>query len=296
MSFNQLCTSARLSVKKHNPEILIGLGIMTGVAACVTACMATTKLKETVEVSKEELENIDRESDNSAMEIARTYVGVGMHFVKLYGIPAALGAISITSILASHHIIKEENVAITTAYSGLQKAFSTYRERVIDKRGLDEDKEYTYGSHQEKIKVTEVDNEGKQRTVSKKVDVVDNIDDLANCCCSTSWAFLPERFWVGKSDDMFRMWVHAREDDANNMLLASKGGHLFLNEVLDMLDIDQTSYGHEAGWMLDDGTANHGHVIFHVYDFWDKNTDDSVPKHVKVIDFNCNPNILSEVF
>ena len=60
------------------------------------------------------------------------YVQTGVKFAKLYGPSVVLGALSITSILASNNILRKRNVALGAAYAAIDKGFKEYRSRVIE--------------------------------------------------------------------------------------------------------------------------------------------------------------------
>lgn len=53
--------------------------------------------------------------------------------------------------------------------------------------------------------------------------------------------------WV-KDPEINHIFVQCQQNFANNLLIAR--GHLFLNEVYDMLGIDRSSAGQVVGWVI----------------------------------------------
>lgn len=119
-------------------------GVIGVVTSAVMACKATTKVGEILDKTKEDVETIHKcEADESVKEryssedaqkdLAIVYVQTGMKFAKLYGPSVILGALSITSILASNNILRKRNVALSAAYAAIDKGFKEYRSRVIER-------------------------------------------------------------------------------------------------------------------------------------------------------------------
>ncbi len=68
-------------------------------------------------------------------------------------------------------------------------------------------------------------------------------------------------------------------------------GHLFLNDVYDMLGFDRTPAGQLVGWVLNNKTGE-GFVNFNLYDMYDqlKEDADGVKSYERVVllDFNVD--------
>ncbi len=116
---NGLFSKTSFQLKKHSPEILVVAGVIGVVTSAVMACKATTtKVGEILDKTKEDVETIHKcEEDESVKgavfqrgckkDLAIVYVQTGMKFAKLYGPSVVLGALSITSILASNNILRK---------------------------------------------------------------------------------------------------------------------------------------------------------------------------------------------
>lgn len=244
-----------LSLKKHSPEILMFAGIAGTVAGTVVACKATTKLEPIInefEEKRAEIKTVVEDengeelvTENRNKELVIAYAETGVEVAKTYAPAAIIMTLSLSSILASCSILRKRNLALMTAYATLNKTFGDYRERVVDKYGKDAEEEIRYGIEKRKITEEIIDGNGKKKNVKKEVKVttVDAND-------STIFEFSKDTTTHFDSVmDYNRQFLSARQSLANDMLVAN--GYLFLNELLDLLDIDRTADGFMLGWIYD---------------------------------------------
>ena len=170
-----------LQIQKHSPEILVTVGVIGTVTSTVMACKATTKVSIILEETKEKVDQVHTvlESDeyteeeysveDSKKDLAIIYAQSAVKFAKLYAPSVALGALSITSILAGHNILRKRNVALAAAYATIDKSFKEYRKRVLERYGEQVDSEMKYGIKVKKFDEIEVDEStGKEKKVKKK--------------------------------------------------------------------------------------------------------------------------------
>lgn len=244
-----------LSLKKHSPEILMFAGIAGTVAGTVVACKATTKLEPIInefEEKRAEIKTVVEDengeelvTENRNKELVIAYAETGVEVVKTYAPAAIIMTLSLSSILASCSILRKRNLALMTAYATLNKTFGDYRERVVDKYGKDAEEEIRYGIEKRKITEEIIDENGKKKNVKKEVEVA-TVDANDN----TIFEFSKDTTTHFDSVmDYNRQFLSARQSLANDMLVAN--GYLFLNEVLDLLDIDRTADGFMLGWIYD---------------------------------------------
>ena len=299
-SAGQAFSKVNIKVQKHSPEILVGLGIVGAVASAVLACKATTKASDILEESKEKVHQIHQVASNESIDddmyseedknrdLALVYVQTGVEFVKLYGPAIALGAVSIASILMSHNILRKRNVALAAAYTAIDHSFKDYRKRVIDKFGKEIDRELKYNIKAKKIEETVVDDDGKEKKVKSSVDVIEGIEGYSDYA-----RFFDDscRDWK-KNSEFNLMFLRAQQQYANDLLKAR--GHLFLNEVYDMLDIPRSKAGQVVGWVYDPkNTVGDNYVDFGIYDIRRQENRDFVNGYERsiLLDFNVDGNI-----
>lgn len=288
--------------KKRSPEILIVAGITGTVVSAVLACKATLKVGEIAEKAKDDVDRIHTATEkgtneagevytaeDSKKDLTLVYVQTGVKYVKLYAPAVILGALSITSILASNNILRKRNVALAAAYTAVDKGFKEYRGRVVDRFGEKVDQELRYGIKAKKIEETEVDPEtGKEKKVKKAVEVADpNLkSDFACYFDKTSRSYESNR-------DFNMMFLRAQQNYANDLLRAR--GHLFLNEVYDMLDLPRTTAGQIVGWTFDPkNPKSDGYVDFRILEVV-KEAEDGTYEPAIIIDPNVDGDILSKL-
>lgn len=251
-----------LQLKKHSPEILVVVGVVGTVVSAVMACKATTKASAVLEETKTELDLIHGCNNDPEMaekyrektgeeytpetykkDLTITYTQTGLKLAKLYAPAVILGALSITSILASNNILRKRNVALAAAYATIDKSFKEYRSRVVDRFGEAVDKELRYNIQAKKIEETVIDEKtGEEKTVEKTINVVGkgNIGPYAD------WFDESCEAWE-KNAEYNLLFVRAQQQYAND-LLRSKG-YLFLNEVRAMLGMKPVKEGQIVGWL-----------------------------------------------
>lgn len=268
---SSLIQSASIQIKKHSPEILMGLGIIGTVASTVLACKATTKISQITEKKEEEVKKVheclesgeyEYTEEDSKKDLTIIYTKTGMEYVKLYAPSVILGALSIGSIISSHNIMKGRNIALAAAYTAVDSGFKKYRKNVVERFGDEVDKELRYNIKAKQIETTTIDKNGKEKT--KKETVLDIENPLEGI--SEYARFFDECSSYHKKDPEYNlMFLRRQQDYANEMLKSRK--HLFLNEVYDMLGIPRTKAGQVVGWVYNENDPNgDNYVDFGIYD------------------------------
>lgn len=289
-------------IKKHSPEILLVTGITGVVTSAVMACKATTKVDAIVEETKKSIDMIHEgmeagnicdvkyTEEDGKKDLAIVYIQTGVKFAKLYGPSVLLGLTSIGCILASNNIIHKRNVALSAAYTAIDRSFKGYRSRVIERFGESMDRELRYNIKTQEVKETVVDEEtGKKKTVKSTVSVVDpnTYSDYAR--------FFDEYCAGWTKDAEYNLMFLRQQQNYANELLKSRG-HLFLNEVYDMLGIDRTKAGNIVGWVYDEEhPVGDNFVDFGIYVLDNEKARDFVNGRERsiLLDFNVDGDILS---
>jgi hypothetical protein len=161
---------------------------------------------------------------------------------KLYAPSLLLGAASVACLTKSHSILTQRNLALTAAYAAVDEAFRQYRDRVVEKYGEDQDREFRYSSEEVDI----VDEKGKLHTEIRVGPDTPSMyarffDPLSDC-----WDKNPEYNLI---------FLQCQQRYVNDMLIAR--GHVFLNEVYDKLGLDRTKAGSVVGWIVSDDNDNY---------------------------------------
>ena len=289
-------------LKKHSPEILLVGGIVGTVTAAVMACKATTKVQDILEETKEQVDaihtgveqkNVNGEpynEEDSKKDLAIVYAQTGIKFAKLYGPAIAVGAFSITSILASNNIMRKRNVALAAAYTAVDTGFKEYRARLIDRFGEELDRELKYNVKTEKVKEIVVDENGEEKTVEKTITTA-NINEHSEYA-----KFYDDGCKGWTKDPHLNLMAVRRIQDWCNERLKSRG-YMFLNDVYEELGIPKTIAGQSVGWIYDPkDPKRHNFIDFGIYDYDNPRNRDFVNGYERVIllDFNPDGNIRNE--
>lgn len=298
---------AGLKVRKYSPEILLVTGVGGVVVSTVMACRATTKIDPILEKAQDDLAVIDEAFERGSVKAKQgdeivyvpyteedykkdrliTKVKTGFELGKVYAPAAAVGVTAIGCILASHNIIRKRNIALAAAYKAVDSSFKDYRGRLIDRFGKELDRELRYNIKAEEVEEVIVDEEGKETTVNKTIHVMD-----PNNYSPYSIVFDDGNTGWDPNPELTKFFLIQQQNYANELLEAR--GHLFLNEVYDMLGAKRTSAGAQVGWVKDYGD---GFVDFGIFDIYSPKARDFVNGREKVIvlDFNVDGVILDMI-
>jgi len=245
-----------LIAQKHSPVLLFGIGIIGVGTTVVLACKATLKLDEVLG----EAEKIDDQIDNAkALEdpayteedarkdsiINRTKTA--MKIARLYAPAIAVGCVTVGAFTGSHVILARRNAAITAAYVAVDKGFKQYRKNVVAELGRDKDREFRFGLVERELAV-----DTDEGVAVKTVKSVDG-DSLK----SDKTAKIYGRFFDEYNPNWERsrgknaMFLRSQQNFANDLLNAR--GHVFLNEIYDMLGMERSKAGALVGWVKGNG-------------------------------------------
>lgn len=237
---------AILKAKIHSPELLIGAGIVSVVGGVVLCCKATLKIegvldnnleyKNKIAQAREEMPDQYSEKD-AARDAVVLRVQTGAKLAKLYA-PGVLSiAVGIGCFFASYGILKKRQVLLVGAYNALVSDFNDYRNRIrniengpaIDRAAMIGDACLKGGDDMN----LESNARGTRRMDSPYVKCFSGQ-------YSVEWA---------RDGNLNYTFLKQQERWANERLRAN--GHLFLNEVLDLLGLDRTESGALTGWLYD---------------------------------------------
>lgn len=298
----QILVKTKLGIKKHSPEILVAAGISTGIVATIVACKQTIKANDIVAEARKSLQNIEdvkelaanneveytEENEQEDRKTIGMQVAVGM--VKTYALPVGLGVLSITCILAGHHILKKRNVALAAAYSALSTDFMNYRKRVVDKYGKDVDFMLKNGLEKQIIANRVVDpktgevKETKEEVLTYEGDKLSQYARVFDEVGSTQWT---------PSADHNRAFLLMEQNYFNERIRTR--GYIFLNEVYERLGFRPTKAGSVVGWVYQN--ADYEGIDFGIFTAHTQKaaeflegTEPSI-----ILDFNVQGDILSLV-
>jgi len=246
-----------LVMRKHSPAILFAAGVAGVVGTVVLASRATLKLEEVLEEAQEDLEKTrtiehpnysDDDRRNDQMLI---FIRTGATIARMYAPALVLGGLSIAALTGSHVILTRRNTALMAAYTVLDRGFREYRQRVVSALGEEKDREFRYGGEEREI-VFEGENGPETERVKDVIDGLPSIYARVFDQTCSSWSPAP---------GYNQMFLQCQQNYANDRLRAV--GHLFLNEVYDMLGMPRSKEGAVVGWLI--GCDGDNYVDFGVF-------------------------------
>ena len=251
-----------LMTKKYSPTILTAVGVVGMVGTTILASRATLKLEPIVAELNDQkilIKDVQKHLQSEELvtdqkqrkEITKAYVKSTKALVVLYGPTITLGLASISCVVAAHGIMHKRNVALVAAYKVVEDAFMKYRHRVIEEFGEEKDQEYRRGVYTE----VSVDKETGKKTKQKAMDPNGH---------SQYAKFFDEGNENWQREKSYNLFFLRSQQNFANDLLHSRG-HMFLNDIHDMLGMERTSAGAVVGWAITKDGDNF--VDFGVYDF-----------------------------
>ena len=176
----------------------------------------------------------------------RSYAFYAQAFLKNYGSALVIGGLSVASIIWGHNTIVKRLQQTTAAYNTAKNMYDSYREEVKEQLGEENETEI---HHKAVVRANSVD-----VLEESKDDAVIAVD------LKTSGAVTIDIDGSDFNGDeaAARKFVLSVQNMANDLLQAR--GHLFLNELYDLLGTKRTPQGNIVGWTRKTRTGDPGIV------------------------------------
>ena len=262
---SKIVKSAKISLSKHSPEILTGIGIAGMITTTFLAVKATPKALKLIERRKEELDDakfnnhMDEGGDlRDYHDIEKLKVSEVIKTTWKCYIPAAVTSVaSIACLVGASSVHVKRNAVLATAYQLSETALTEYKEKVIE----------TIGEKKEKVIRDKVNKERIEKNPVSQNNVI--LTEKGNTLC---YDHLSGRYF--KSDiDKINKAVNA----INNRILHDY--YASLNDLYAELGLYSVSLGDHMGWNSDMGLLE--------VDFSSQLNDDGNP--CLVMDLNKAP-------
>lgn len=271
MNFNNIKAGLRVvgsTIVKHSPEILMGLGAVSFVGTVIVASKETVKAQDILIDHEDELLYLEscydmNELDEKAYKKSRrgVYFNTGKLMVKNYIPAVTFGAVTMASFFGAFGIMKKRYATLLVAYSALEESFRTYRQRVIEDKGLDADIYYLTGAKPKEITVK--DDEGNKKKVTsltlpngaiaspyviKFSKYNENGERNIQWNNSESLNYSYVKGQIEYMNDI--IWQRTVFDDNGNVKIR---GSFLLNEARELLGESINDTGAVVGWRLSNG-------------------------------------------
>ena len=211
-------------VTEHSPEILTGLGITGMISSTVLAVKATPKAMELIEERRREVNTCFRDDDISVKEKI-------MVAWKPYLPSIIIGIGSSICLIGACSLNNRRKAALATAYAISERAFSSYKDEVIQTIGEKKEKSIRDKVAQKDIENNPV-NDGNVIITSK-----------GETLCRDS---ISGRYFKSDLDDIRKIINEINRDMTYN-------NYISLNEYYSRLGLEPIKDGDYIGWNIEKG-------------------------------------------
>lgn len=206
---------AQLSIAKHSPEILTGIGIAGMIATTIIAVKATPKAIKLLDDKKKELET---EKLTAADTIKTTW--------KCYIPTVVTGTASVACLIGASSVHLRRNAALTAAYTLSETALREYREKVVETIGQKKEQAVRDAVAKEQVESHPVSNNSIIVTGG------------GNTLCYDPFT---DRYFKSDSDKLRKA-----ENEINSQMLDE--GCVSLNDYYYQIGLGDASVGNTIGW------------------------------------------------
>lgn len=227
---SKIVKSVSTAARRHQPEILTGIGIGGMITTTIMAVKATPKAIDRMEDVKKKH---PKESDKKAF-----YKGVLCKVTPVY-IPAAIiGGLSVSCLIGASSVNYKRNAALATAYTLSETALKEYQDKVVE----------TIGEKKEEAVRAAIakDHIDKNPPVDREIIITGNGD-------TRCYDPLSSRYFDSDIET-----IRKSVNELNRRLLLED--YISLNEFYYELGLDPTDIGNTIGWRVDRGLLE---VSFH---------------------------------
>lgn len=279
--------AVKLLAKAHAPTIMVVSGVASMAGSVFTASKQTLKVEETLVPHVESLEKIqtgiDLELDSYDTKAVQrdkvvVYTRVAKDLTVLYAVPGVLFIGGACLVFGGHRMLLKRNASLALAFTGLKKAYDTYRSNVRDEFGAEVDQAMLHG-----YKIVEhTDPEtGKVTTINTRDWDAPGADPY-----NRVFGRGETSQWI---DDLSVNKMFIAQQQRMAQILLGNRGYLYLSEVYEALGFPETDVSRVVGWKA--GYNPDGSKDIPVIDF---GLDRALPDDWKYtqqgqiyLDFNC---------
>lgn len=259
-----------LRVKANAPSIaiigglvLVGTGVGIGTYRSVKFAPKIDEYSQRAEYVKTSVYDSEKERKHDLGKVRR---GFALELAKIYGLPLTMVIIGSGGVLYGHHLFKVRNFALAGSNAIFQNQVDRLSNELDDKFGPGTADRVRNGGTVEKRDVTEVDDDGKEKTSKKKVNVFEK-DDIGDFCM-----FFDERSGLWHKSSALNLSAIKNAEKLLTLRLKNKG-YLFLDEayeelMIPIIDSKMKCIFHSVGWVYDENAEDPeaNAVSFRVFD------------------------------
>jgi len=223
MTLTAIAKQAEKFTTDHSPQILTGIAVAGTVATAYLTGKAAIKAYRLVE-----RENAERYKSNDDLPDLETLEQVKLTW-KLFVPPVTTGVLTVAAIITANQIGTRRAAAIAAAYAVSEKAYSEYKEKVVEKLGETKERALKAEIAQEQVRSNPVTENHIHVTGGGKV-----------LCFEPYTA----RYFMSDMETLKKA-----QNDLNYMVL----NHYYasLSDFYDLIGLERTIVSDDMGWNSD---------------------------------------------
>lgn len=145
MHISRMLRSAQRTVSANSPELLTALGVVGTFATALLTARATVLAVYTVYAQETEIARTD--PSYPSMERREIFESVW----KFYIPPASAAVATCVAVIAANRVQNNRTAVIAAAYTLSERAYSQYRNRVVEHIGAEKDRDIRDGLKQDRV-------------------------------------------------------------------------------------------------------------------------------------------------
>lgn len=289
---------------KHGPTIAVVGGSVAVIAGSFFACKATLKASDIIEQHNAQMDKIREateryeesyDDDARKKDKIQVYASTAGKFARLYGPAIGLELAGFAAIFGGFGVLKSRYGIALGTITALDEYIADYRKQVIEEYGIEADERFSKNRGElHEIERTVTDDDGNEKTEKYNAIAVDDIT-------GDPFTFVFQKYvWdIDNDGNKYRRLNRAWEDGSylfndntlmqlqnsyTRLLQSRRLDHLFLNKILNELDLPETRIGHDYGWTSQPGCCVDLRVV-PVIKMWDDDDSKQFPMYIPI-----NPN------
>lgn len=219
-SLSKIFKTVQMTVQKHSPEILTGIGIAGMVTSTILAVKATPKALVLIEQEKEEkqIEKLD-----PIDTVKATW--------KCYIPSAVIGGMSVACLIGASSVNLRRNAALATAYAISESSLRDYQKKVVEEIGEKKAKLVKEAVVEERVKKDPVNT--SEIIITKKGETL-------------CYDVISGRYFKSDIEQIKKSVNELNRRMRDEMYIS-------LNEYYDEIGLEHIAVGYDLGWNIDKG-------------------------------------------
>ena len=223
LNLSQIAKSVQVTVSKHSPEILMGIGIAGMLTTTILAVRSTPKALRLIDEKKEEMKTEKLAPIDTVKTCWKCYI------------PAAVTAsLSVACLISANSVNVRRNAALATAYALSETALKEYQEKVVE----------TIGEKKEQVVHDAIAKDKVERNPVSTSEVI--ITEKGNTLCYDT-----------VSGRYFKSDIEKLKQAANELNFRLRDEmYISVNDFYYEIGLKSISIGDDIGWNIDKGYIN----------------------------------------